>query len=124
MILKNKKEKIKINLLTNFKDRVKSFRFKLTPINEGICYYKKRNINTYLFCQKTNIIFTDINNKVLKISSNTCSEKIIFGKKGTFFIYILNENSLNDIKIGDILNISYTDLEKEILDNYNKEKKK
>jgi len=122
MLLKNQKNKTKVILLTNIKDKIKSFRFKLKPIEEGICFPKKRNINTYFFCQRTDIIFTDINNKILKISPNTPSEKIIFGKKGTFYIYILKLNTSINLKIGDTLNITYSKKEKEILNKYLKNK--
>lgn len=117
MILKINKKKIPVSLLDCFSDKIKSFRFKLDPIEEGICFYRKKNINTYLFCQKVDIIFTDRNNKILSISRNTSSEKILFGKKGTFYIYLLKENSLEDLEEGDLLKVSYTKEEKELLES-------
>lgn len=116
MILKINKKKISVSLLDCFSDKIKSFRFKLDPIEEGICFYRKRNINTYLFCQKVDVIFADKNNKVLKISRNTPSEKILFGKKGTFYIYLLKENSSEGLEDGDLLKVSYTEEEKELLE--------
>lgn len=116
MILKINRKKITVNVLDGFWERIKSFRFKLDPIEEGICFYRKKNINTYLFCQKVDVIFADKNNKVLKISKNTPSEKILFGKKSTFYIYLLKENSSGGLKSGDLLKIAYTKKEKELLE--------
>lgn len=117
MILKIDKKRISIDLLNSFSEKIKSFRFRLEPIENGICFYKKRIINTYLFCQKVDIIFTDKNNKILKISKNTPSEKFLFGKKGTFYIYLLKPHTTENLEIGEILKISYTKEEKELLKN-------
>lgn len=115
MVLKIEKKKIIINLLDTFPEKIKSFRFKLDPITEGICFYHKKNINTYFFCQKVDIIFADKNNKILKISPNTKSEKILFGKSKTFFIYILSANSCKKLAPGDLLKIIYTKEERDLL---------
>lgn len=120
MILKTSNKKIEVKLLTTLPERVKSFRFKLDVITSGICFYKKRNINTYFFCQKVDIIFTDRNNRVLKISRNASSERFIRGRRGVFFIYILNGNDAKDIHVNDILNIRYSDSDEEVLARYQK----
>ena len=44
--IKVKNKKIKFKTVTEFKDRIKSFRFYLYPIKEGLCYPKKKMINT------------------------------------------------------------------------------
>lgn len=120
MILKNNNLKIKIDLLTKISTKIKSFKFKLTDIENGICFPKKKILNTYLFCQKVDVIFTNKNNKVLKVLNNVDSEKIIFGPKKTFYIYILKNNSINDIKSDDILSIDYTKEELQYLKRFQK----
>ena len=57
--IKNGNKKIKFKTVTKFTDRIKGFRFYLTPIEEGLCYPKKKMINTYFFCQKLDIVVTD-----------------------------------------------------------------
>ncbi len=112
------KKNINVKLLTTLKERIISFRFKLDEIDEGICFYKKRNINTYMFCQKTDIVFTDINNQVLKICRNVATEKILFGPRNTFYIYILKSNTTNNILVNDTLNIKHTNIENKLLKKY------
>ena len=49
--IRNGSKKIKFKSVIKFKDRIKGFRFYLYPIKEGLCYPKKRMINTYFVCQ-------------------------------------------------------------------------
>ena len=57
-IITDNNKKLKINTLTSFKDRIKGYRFYLYPIKEGLCYPKKKMINTYFVCQKLDIVVT------------------------------------------------------------------
>ncbi|MBP3800202.1 MAG: hypothetical protein ILA19_04400, partial [Bacilli bacterium] len=63
MYLKIKKVKIPIEIKISFKDKLKSFRFRLTDIEEGLCFPKKRRINTYFYYQRVDLIMTDKDNK-------------------------------------------------------------
>jgi len=103
IIVKNKK--IKINVLSSFKDRVKSIRLVLDTINDGYYFPKKKGINTYFFCQRVNIYQVDENNKVIHCYLNCKTEKFIFRKKDVKSIFIL-PTAINDYyKIGDTIKI-------------------
>ena len=69
------KEKIEIKTLTKFKDRLKSFRFYLKDINYGLCFPKKKMLNTYFFCQRVDIIVTDKENNILAVYHDLKTEK-------------------------------------------------
>lgn len=99
------KEKVKINKLDTFSKRIKSLRFKLEPITEGYLFEKKRWINTYWFCQRTDIILTTKNNVVKHIYQNIGTEKIIFPKKNVYKVFIFPLGISEHIKINDKLAI-------------------
>ncbi len=101
--IKIKNKKIKINILTSFKEKFKSIRFKLDTITEGYLFKKKKGINTYFFCQRVNIYQLDKDNKVVCCYLNSKTEKFIFRKRGVRSILIL-PSSVNDyFKQGDII---------------------
>ena len=97
------KKKIKIQTLTSFKERIKSFRFILKPIKEGLYFPKKHGINTYFFCQNVDVIMTNQDNEVLFIYPNLRSEKIILPKRKVKNIYLLPLKSCNNVKKGDFI---------------------
>lgn len=99
------KKKIKYKTLTKFKDRIKSFRFYLYPIKEGLCYPKKKMINTYFFCQKLDIVVTDKENNILAIYPSIKSEKFIRFRLKAYYIYLLPEGSSKDMKVNEKLRI-------------------
>lgn len=103
MYIKIDKYKIKINKLDTFGKRIKSLRFFFPPIKEGYLFEKKRGINTYFFCQGTDIIMTDKEDKILYIYPNTITEKIIFPKRKVYNIYILPLGAGPLLKVGDKL---------------------
>ena len=115
MYLKLKSKKIPIEIKTTLKEKIISFRFKLTDIDYGLCFPKKRRINTYFYCQKVDIVMTDKDNNIVKIFLNEASEKRFKGPKKTYFTYVFKGNTLNDYKVLDHLNIISTKKEKEVL---------
>ncbi len=118
MLLKiSKNNKISIKLLKTKIEKFKSFKFKLDEIDEGICFLNKKIISTYFFCQKTDIIFVDKYNNVIKFLKNVSTEKILISPKKTKYIYILKLPNNIDLKINDKLNIEYTNNEKVFLEN-------
>ncbi len=106
MYIKLKGKKIIVRELTKFKDRFISYKFKLEPIKEGLCFPKKRWFSTYLYCQRVDVIMTDKDNKILYMYQNLKSEKIIFFKKSVYYTYIFPSNTANDLKVGDKLKIN------------------
>ena len=105
MHIKINRKKIPIYIKTTFKDKLVSLRFKLDEINYGLCFPKKRRINTYLFCQQIDIIMTDKNNKILNIFKNASSENFYKGQKGTYYTYIFPLGVSDYYVQGDILDV-------------------
>ena len=92
-IITDNNKKLKINTLTSFKDRIKGYRFYLYPIKEGLCYPKKKMINTYFVCQKLDIVVTDKENNILAIYPSIKTEKFIRPRLKSYYIYLLPEGS-------------------------------
>lgn len=105
MYIKINDKKIKVHTLTKFWPRLKSYRFYLEPIKDGLCYPKKRCFNTYLFCQRVDIIMTDKENKIMYIYNHIKSEKIIFYKRKVYYTYILPVNTTKKLRIGETLSL-------------------
>ncbi len=103
--IKNGNKKIKFKTVTKFTDRIKGFRFYLTPIEEGLCYPKKKMINTYFFCQKLDIVVTDKNNNILAIYPSFGTEKFIRPRIKAYYIYLLPLNSSKGLEDYDKLRI-------------------
>ena len=78
MYLKLKNKKLKVLEYTKFKDRFKTLKFYLYDFDFGIKLPKKKLANTYLFCKKVDICFTDKEDKILYLYSDIRSEKLIF----------------------------------------------
>lgn len=123
MYLKVKKTKIPIDIKTSLKDKIVSFRFKLSKIDRGICFIKKRRINTYFYCQNVDIIMTDRENKIIKMFINQLSERKFRGNRKVFYTYVLPANSCCGLAILDEFPIILTS-EEEKLFQENKVKKK
>lgn len=123
MYIKIKNRKIPIEIKTTLKEKIKSFRFKLTKIDYGLCFPKKRRINTYFYCQNVDIIMTDKKQKIIKMFPNQRSEKYIRGNKKVYYTYVLPTTICNVFDIGDTLPIVTTKKEDEFLVNYKQKKK-
>ena len=104
-IITNNNKKLKINTLTSFKDRIKGYRFYLYPIKEGLCYPKKKMINTYFVCQKLDIVVTDKENNILAIYPSIKTENFIRPRLKAYYIYLLPEGSSKGLENIDKLRI-------------------
>ena len=102
MYINVSKKKIEIKELTTWKERFKSLKFVLEPIDYGIKIPKKKWISTYFFCQRVDICVTNQENQILELFSNIKSEKRRFlWKKQN--IYYLPLKTCEHLKIGEIL---------------------
>ena len=104
-IITDNNKKLKINTLTSFKDRIKGYRFYLYPIKEGLCYPKKKMINTYFVCQKLDIVVTDKENNILAIYPSIKTENFIRPRLKAYYIYLLPEGSSKGLENIDKLRI-------------------
>ncbi|NLA33907.1 MAG: hypothetical protein GX861_03505 [Tenericutes bacterium] len=95
--------KIKINKAIKFIDRLKGLMFMFEPIKEGLLFEKCRSIHTYFMCQSIDVIMTDKNNKIIKLYPKLKSERIIWPKRKVYYTYELPLNSIDNLKVGDIL---------------------
>jgi len=102
LLVNNKR--IKIKEYTKFKDRFKTFKFYLEPIDFGIKLPKKKRATTTFFCQRVDICFTDKDEKILYLYEDVRSEKRIFKLKSKN-IYYLPLNTVKYLKVGEKLKI-------------------
>ena len=100
------KKKMKTKVLTTFKDRIKGYRFHLQAINEGLCYPKKKSMNTCFLCQRVDIVFTDKDYKILKIYRNVKTEKFFFPKRKAYYIFEFPAYSCSTLQEGEILQVT------------------
>lgn len=98
-------KKIKIRTLDKFIDRFKGYRMYLYTIKEGLCYPKKKMINTYFNCQRIDIVVTDKENNILAIYNNIKSEKFIRPRLKAYYIYLLPAKSTTHLKVNTKLKI-------------------
>ncbi len=77
-ILKLKIKKDKINILTSYKEKFKSIRFKLDTITEGYLLKKKKVLIPISFVNALIIYQLDKDNKVICCYLNSKTEKFIF----------------------------------------------
>ena len=105
MYLKLKNKKIKVFEYTKFKDRFKSFKFYLKEIDFGIKFPNKKVANTYLFCQRVDVCFTDIDDKILYLYSNLKSEKFIIKFKAKN-VYFFPKGTNKYLNIGDKIKLT------------------
>jgi len=100
VILNNKQ--IKLQIANTFFKKLKGFMFKK---NINYCIrFKTNSIHTFFMKEKIDIVMTDRNNKVLYIFKNLEKNKIII-KKDTYFTYEFPNNFIENISVGDILEI-------------------
>ena len=88
MYIKVNNKKIEIIDCTSFKQRFKSLKFVLEPIDYGIRLSKKKFISTYFFCQRVDICVTDKDNKIIGLFENVKSEKkkIMFKSYNIYYL--------------------------------------
>ena len=100
LIVQNKK----INILecNTFLKRFTSFKFKMEEIDYGLYFPHKKSANTYLFCQKVDLCFTDDNQKILYLYTKVRSEQIIIHLKAKN-LWILPLGTSLKLKVGEPL---------------------
>lgn len=103
MYLKIPNKKIEIKEYTTTKERLKSLRFQLEPIQDGIKLPNKKVMNTYWFCQRVDVCFTDESDIIIETIPNMKSEKIRWNPK-TRNIYYLPLDTVKHLKIGNKIN--------------------
>ncbi len=97
--------KIIVNECTGFWNRFKGYMFRLENIKEGLRFSHCRSIHTYFMFQDIDVIMTDKNHKIIKLYKNLNSERIIFPKRKVYYTYELPVGSIDNIKVGDILEV-------------------
>ena len=105
MYLKINNKKIKILEYTKFKDRFKSFKFYLKNIDFGIKLPNKKVANTYLFCQRVDVCFTDKDDNILYLYDNVKSEKYIIKLKAKN-VYFFPKETTKYLKVGDKIKLT------------------
>lgn len=100
MYLKLKNNRIKILEYTTKKDRFKSLKFVLEPIDYGIKIPHKKIASTYFFCQRVDVCLTDKEDKIIALYENIKSEKRKLKWK-TNNVYFLPLNTSKYLKIGE-----------------------
>ena len=108
MYLKIRNKKIEVKDYNNLKDRFKSFKFYLKPINFGIRITKSKIASTYFFCQRIDICFTDKNNTIIALHENVKSEKRKINLKA-YYIYYLPLGTCKHLTLGTRLIIKDKD---------------
>ena len=93
---------IKIKKCTSFKDRLIGLMFKKN-INYGLFFPNCNSIHTFFMLENIDIIMTDKNNKILYLYKNLKPWKIILPQKKVKNTYELPKNSINNLKIGDVI---------------------
>lgn len=88
MYIKVNNKKLEIYDCTTFKERYKSLKFILEPIDYGIRIPKTKLISTYFFCQNVDICVTDKYHNIIGLFENVKPErKKLMGR--AYYVYYL-----------------------------------
>ena len=104
MYLKIQAKKIPIKEYLSLKMRFVSLKFYLMPLDFVLFFPRKKLLNTTFFCQRVDVCFTDLENRILYLHENVKSEIRIYHPKAKQF-YILPIGSCKHLKVGETLNI-------------------
>lgn len=104
MKLITNKNKIDIVIINGIINKFKGLKFILKPLKEGY-RFRSKYANTYLLCQKVDIIMTDKTDTILYMYNNVKSEKIIFPKRKVYYTYFLPTGTNQSLKVGQKLNL-------------------
>lgn len=99
MYIKINNKKLEIIELTTFWQRFKSLKFALEPITTGIKLPHKKYADTYLFCQRVDIVMTDKDNNILYLYKNVKTEKRILFKRKVYNVYYLPLNTVDNLEV-------------------------
>ena len=96
--------KIRIEEYQTPKKRFTTLKFYLKKLDFGIYLPRKKIANTYFFCQRVDICFTDNNNRIIHLHSNVKSEKLIF-HFNSHNVYYFPLGTCNQLKRNSIIPI-------------------
>ena len=96
------KQELELKFANSFFKRLKGFMLK-KEINYCLCF-KTNSIHTFFMKENIDIVMTNQHNQVLYIFKNTKKNKIII-KKNVYFTYEFPSNFINNLNVGDILEI-------------------
>lgn len=85
-------------------EKFKGLKFYFEPI-ENAYRFNSRYANTYFLCQRIDLVMTDINNTIVYLYPNLKTEKIIFPKFKSRYIYFLPLDSCKYLKVGEKIEI-------------------
>ena len=108
LVVKNKK--INIIECNRFFKRFVSFKFKFETIDYGLYFPHKKSANTYLFCQKVDLCFTDKNQKILYLYKDVPSEQVVIHLKAKN-VWILPLGTVLKLNTGDTLKIEKKEID-------------
>lgn len=128
MYIKIKNRKIKLVEANTLWERLKGLKFVLGPLEYGVRFPNKKSSNTNFLFEKIDIILTDKDEKILYLFENIGTEKKIRRRKNVYNTYFVPQNTVKDLKVGDILSliVENEDIERRntLLDKKNKKRKK
>lgn len=88
-------KKIKVYKITSFKNRLCGFMFKKN-IDCCYCFPKCNSIHTFFMLKCIDVVMTDKNNNILYSYQNLKPWRVIFPKKGVYYVYEFPNNYLNN----------------------------
>lgn len=103
MILKINGKQLQVKKAITFKQKLFGFVGK-TNFNYSLLF-RCNGIHTFFMKEEIDVILTDKNYKVLFLYKNFGKNKIIPPKKGVYYTIELPTNTIDNLAIGDILNI-------------------
>ena len=89
MYIKINDKNIELKNAINFRDRIKSLKFVLGPLQYGIRFPNKAWCNTYFLFENVDIVQTDANENILYIFKNVYTERFIRKRKNVVNTYFL-----------------------------------
>ena len=103
MYIEVNNKKIILKEAFNFYKSLIGFMFK-KDINYGLIF-KTSSIHTFFMKENIDVIQTDKNYNVIRYYKNLNKNKIILPKKNIYYTFELPKNTINNLNIGDKLNI-------------------
>ena len=92
------KKKLEIVELKTSKEKFKSLKFILEPIDKVYRFTNKKILSTYFFCQNIDVVTTDSKDFIIDVYPKVRSEKILFLNRKNKYTYLLPLNSIDNLK--------------------------
>lgn len=103
MYLNINNQKIKINFLNNYHQKLKGLMFKKEPITEIYCFSKCNSIHTFFMKQNIDICMTTKDHEIIYLKENLAKNKIIWLQKNAYYTYELPLGTCKYLKINQQL---------------------